>query len=170
MGEGPEANASGPSTCLPYDGPMKFRTTIRQSDGSATGIEIPDDVIAALGAGRKPPVKMSVNGYAYRSTVATVDGKSMVGFSAAHRAASGLKGGDDVEVEIEVDSEPRTVEVPDDLAAALKAEPRARETFDKLSNSMKGYHVSQVLDAKTPETRQRRIEKSISVLREGKPR
>jgi hypothetical protein len=149
---------------------MKFRTSIRQSDGNATGIEIPDDVIAALAAGRKPPVKLIVNGYAYRSTVATVDGKSMVGFSAAHRAASGLAGGDEVEVDIELDTEPRVVEVPADLAAALDAEPRARETFDKLSNSLKGYHVSQVLDAKSPETRQRRIEKSIAVLRDGKPR
>lgn len=149
---------------------MKFRTTIRQSDGNATGIEIPNDVIAALAAGKKPPVKLSVNGYAYRSTVATVDGKSMVGFSAAHRTASGVNGGDAVDVDIEVDTEPRTVEVPADLAAALDDEPRARETFDKLSNSLKGYHVSQVLDAKTPETRQRRIEKSISVLREGRPR
>jgi len=83
---------------------MKFRTTIRQSEGSATGIEIPDDVMAALGAGKKPPVKLSVNGYAYRSTVATVDGKSMVGFSAAHRTASGLNGGDAVDVDIEVDT------------------------------------------------------------------
>jgi antitoxin component of MazEF toxin-antitoxin module len=149
---------------------MKFRTAIRQSDGNATGIEIPDDVMDALGAGKKPPVKLSVNGYTYRSTVATVDGKSMVGFSAAHRAASGLNGGDDVNVDIEIDNEPRKVDVPDDLAAALDAEPRAHATFDKLSNSMKGYHVAQVLGAKSAETRQRRIEKSISVLREGKPR
>jgi hypothetical protein len=149
---------------------VKFQTTIRQSDGNATGIEVPADVIAALGAGKKPPVTMTVNGYVYRSTVATMDGKFMVGFSAAHRAASGLNGGDEVEVDIELDNEPRTVEVPADLAAALDAEPRARETFDKLSNSMKGYHVTQVLDAKTAETRQRRIEKSVSVLRAGKPR
>jgi hypothetical protein len=149
---------------------MRFRTTIRQSDGAATGIEIPDEVMTALAAGKKPPVTLSVNGYAYRSTVATVNGRSMVGFSAAHRAASGLAGGDDVEVEIEVDTEPRLIELPDDLSAALDAEPRARATFDRLSNSMKGYHVSQVTDAKTAETRQRRIEKSIAVLREGKPR
>jgi Bacteriocin-protection, YdeI or OmpD-Associated/Domain of unknown function (DUF1905) len=149
---------------------MKFRTSIRQSDGSATGIVIPEDVIAQLGAGKKPPVRVSVNGYAYRSTVATVDGRSMVGFSAAHRAASGLAGGDDVEVDIELDTEPRVVEVPPDLAAALDAEPRARETFDRLSNSLKGYHVGQATDAKTAETRQRRIEKSVATLREGKPR
>ena len=126
--------------------------------------------MAALGAGKKPAVRVTVNGYAYRSTVATIDGKSMVGFSAAHRAASGLAGGDEVEVVIELDAAPRVVEVPPDLQAALDAEPLARETFERLSNSMKGYHVTQVLDAKTDETRQRRIAKSISVLREGKPR
>ena len=102
--------------------------------------------------------------------MATVDGNFMVGFSADHRAKSGIKGGDEIDVEIEVDTEPRTVEVPADLAAALDAEPAAKATFDKLSNSLKGYHVSQVTGAKTEETRQRRIEKSISVLRVGKPR
>jgi len=149
---------------------VKFRTTIQQSDKTATGIQIPDDVIDALGAGRNPPVTLKVNGYTYRSTVATVDGKFMVGFSAAHRAASGLKGGDDVEVDIELDTQPRTVDVPADLQAALDADPLAKQTFDKLSNSLKGYHVSQVLTAKTEETRQRRIEKSVAVLHEGKPR
>ena len=149
---------------------MKFHTTIRQSEGMATGIEIPDEVIEGLGAGKKPPVKMVVNGYSYRSTVATIDGKFMVGFSADHRAASGLKGGDEVDVEIEVDAEPRTVDVPADLQAALDAEPAARQTFDKLSNSLKGYHVYQVRNAKSDEARQRRIEKSVSTLREGKPR
>ena len=149
---------------------MKFRTKISQADGNATGIEIPDEVLTAFGAGKKPAVTMSVNGYAYRSTVATVNGRPMVGFSAAHRAASGLAGGDEVEVNIELDTAPRVVDVPPDLQAALDAEPLAQATFDRLSNSMKGYHVSQVLDAKTPETRQRRIAKSISVLREGKAR
>ncbi len=149
---------------------MKFQTTIKQSDKTATGIEIPDEVIASLGAGKKPPVKMTVNGYSYRSTVATIDGKFMVGFSADHRAASGIKGGDAVDVEIELDTEPRTVEVPADLQSALDAEPMARQTFDKLSNSLKGYHVYQITSAKTEETRQRRIEKSIATLREGRPR
>jgi len=149
---------------------MKFHTTIKQSDKTATGIEIPDEVVASLGAGKKPPVKMTVNGYAYRSTVATIDGKFMVGFSADHRAASGINGGDDVDVEIELDTEPRTVDVPADLQSALDAEPAARQTFDKLSNSLKGYHVYQVTSAKTDETRQRRIEKSVATLRAGKPR
>ena len=149
---------------------MKFRTTIRQGDKTATGIQIPDSVIEALGAGRKPPVKLTVNGYSYRSTVATVDGASMVGFSADHRAASGLAGGDQVEVEIELDTAPREIAVPPELAAALDAEPEARATFDRLSNSNKGYHVSLVTGAKSDDTRRRRIEKSIAALREGRPR
>jgi hypothetical protein len=149
---------------------VKFKTTIQQGDKTATGIEIPADVIEALGAGKKPAVRMTVNGYAYRSTVAVMDGHFMVGFSADHRAASGLKGGDDVDVDVEVDSEPRTVDVPADLQAALEAEPAAKATFDKLSNSLKGYHVYQVNTAKTEETRQRRIAKSIATLREGRPR
>jgi hypothetical protein len=150
---------------------MKFRTTLKQAEGStATGIVVPDDVVAAMGAGKKPPVKLVVNGYAYRSTVATVSGAYMVGFSADHRAASGLKGGDPIEVQIEPDTEPRTVELPADFQAGLDADPQAKATFDKLSNSLKGYHVSQVTGTKNPETRQRRIEKSIATLHAGKPR
>ena len=149
---------------------MKFRTTILQTDKTATGIQIPDEVIEQMAAGKKPPVRLTVNGYTYRSTVATVDGRSMVGLNADHRVASGLKGGDAVEVEIEVDREPRTVELPADFQSALDAEPKAKATFERLSNSMKGYHVSQVTGAKTDETRQRRIEKSVATLREGKPR
>ena len=152
-------------------GSMKYRTTIRQAEGSpATGIEIPDEVLTALGAGRKPAVKLSVNGYSYRSTVATVDGRYMVSFSSNHRAASGLGGGDEVEVEIEVDNSPREIDMPSDFAAALDAEPAARATFDGLSNSLKRYHVDLVNSAKTEETRQRRIDKSVATLREGKPR
>ena len=111
-----------------------------------------------------------MNGYTYRSTVATVDGRYMVGVSSQHRAASGLKAGDEVDVELVLDTAPRTVELPADFAAALDAEPAARATFDKLSNSNKGYHVSLVTGAKSDETRQRRIEKAVATLREGKPR
>ena len=149
---------------------MKFHTTIKQSGGNATGIEIPAEVIEALGAGKVPPVKMTVDGYSYRSTVAVMGGTFMVGFSSDHRAASGLKGGDEVEVDIELDTEPRTVDVPADFQSALDAEPKAQATFDKLSNSLKGYHVTQVTSAKTDETRQRRIERSIATLHEGKSR
>jgi bacteriocin resistance YdeI/OmpD-like protein/uncharacterized protein DUF1905 len=150
---------------------MKFKTTLKQAEGStATGIVIPDEVIAALGAGKKPPVTMVVNDYAYRSTVATINGDYMVGFSADHRAASGIKGGDPIEVSIDLDNEPRTVELPADFGAALMADPQAQATYERLSNSLKGYHVTQVTSAKTDETRKRRIEKSIATLHAGKPR
>ena len=94
----------------------------------------------------------------------------MVGISNERRAESGLKAGDDVEVTLVLDTAPRTVELPPDFAAALDADPAARATFDKLSNSNKGYHVSLVEGAKSEETRQRRIEKAVAVLSEGKPR
>ncbi len=149
---------------------MKFRTTIVQSGPTTTGIQVPDDVIEALSAGRKPPVRITINGYSYRSTVATMDGNFMVSLSSAHRAASGLAGGDEVEVDIEVDDSPREIDMPDDFAAALDGEPAARATFDGLSNSLKRYHVDLVNGAKTDETRQRRIEKSVATLKEGKPR
>ncbi len=147
-----------------------FRTTLRQSGKTATGIEIPAEVVEGLNAGKVPPVVVTVNGYAYRGTVAVMGGAYMIGFNADHRAASGISGGDEIEVDVELDTEPRTVEIPDELAAALAASPEARATFEKLSNSNKGWHVSQVTGAKTDETRERRIAKSIEALREGRPR
>jgi hypothetical protein len=149
---------------------MRFRTTILRNGATATGIRVPDDVVESLGAGRRPPVTVTMNGYTYRSTVAVMGGDYMVGVSAENRSGARVNGGDEVDVDIELDTSPRTVEVPADLAAALDAEPMARATFDALSNSNKGYHVYQVSTAKTDETRQRRIAKSVAALREGKPR
>ena len=146
------------------------RYAVRGEAIGPTGIEVPAEALAALGTSKKPAVQVSLNGYTYRSTVATVDGRYMVGVSSQHRAASGLRAGDDVDVELVLDTAPRTVELPADFAAALDAEPAARATFDKLSNSNKGYHVSLVTGAKSDETRQRRIEKSVATLREGRPR
>ena len=149
---------------------MKFRTTIVQSGKTTTGIAVPEAVMEALGAGRKPPVRVTIGAYSYRSTVATVDGSPMVGLSAEHRAGAGVAGGDEVEVDMVLDTEKREVAVPPELARALDAEPRARATFDGLSNSNKSWHVLQVTGAKTDETRDRRIAKSIATLREGRPR
>jgi len=149
---------------------MKFRTTILQGGKTATGIEVPESVMEALNAGRKPAVRVTIGSYTYRSSVATVDGKSMVGVSAEHRAGAGVAGGDEVDVDIELDTEPRTVTVPDELAAALDADPEARATFDRLSYSNRSWHVLQVTGAKTEETRQRRIARSIEALHAGRPR
>ena len=103
---------------------MKFSTTMFQM-GNNTGIEVPADVVAALGAGKRPPVVVNVNGYEYRSTVAPMGGKYLLPFSADRRTESGIKGGDAIDVELTVDTAPRTVEIPDDLQAALDASPTA---------------------------------------------
>ena len=149
---------------------MRFRTTVEQSGKTATGIEVPSTVVEGLGAGKRPPVRVTINGFTYRSTVASMDGRFMVGVSAENRAGAKVVGGDVVDVDIELDTAPRVVELPKDFAAALKKDAKARKTFDGLSPSNKGWHVSSIEGAKTDETRQRRIAKSIAALREGKPR
>jgi len=149
---------------------MRFRTTIQGAGKNAAGIEIPEEVVVALGKGKRPPVRITINGYTYRNTVAVMGGAYMVGVSAEHRAAAGLAAGDEVDVDIELDTAPREVAVPDDFAAALDADPEARRTFDGLSYSNRSWHVLSIEGAKTEETRQRRIEKSIATLHEGRPR
>jgi hypothetical protein len=149
---------------------MRFRTTILQSGKTTTGIQLPDEVVEALGSGKRPPVRVTVNGYSYRSTVAVLGGVYMVGVSAEHRAGAGVAGGEEVEVDIELDTAPREVTVPADLAAALDDEPAARRTFDGLSYSNKSWHVLQVEGAKTDQTRQRRIAKSVDLLKQGRGR
>jgi Bacteriocin-protection, YdeI or OmpD-Associated/Domain of unknown function (DUF1905) len=149
---------------------MRFRTTIQQSGKTATGIQVPEDVIQALAAGKRPAVKVTINGYTYRSTVAVTGGRYMVGVNAEHRVGAGVAGGDEVDVDIDLDTAPRQVSVPADLAAALDAQPAARRTFDGLSYSNKSWHVLQVEGAKTDETRQRRIVKSVDILKQGRAR
>jgi hypothetical protein len=149
---------------------VRFRTTIQQGGKTATGIQVPEQVVEALGSGKRPAVKVTINGYTYRSSVAVLGGQYMVGVSAVHRAGAGVAGGDEVDVDIELDTAPREVTVPADLAAALAAEPEARRTFDGLSYSNKSWHVLQVEGAKTDETRQRRIARSVDTLKQGRAR
>jgi uncharacterized protein DUF1905/bacteriocin resistance YdeI/OmpD-like protein len=149
---------------------VKFRTTILQSGKTATGIQVPDEVVEALGAGKRPPVRVTINGYTYRSSIAVMGSAYMVGVNADNRAAAGVNGGDQVEVDIELDSAPREVRMPADFAAALDAEPSARRTFDGLSYSNKSWHVLSIEGAKSEETRQRRMAKSVAALREGRIR
>ena len=150
---------------------MRFRTKLLRGDKTATGIRVPDDIVEALGRGKRPAVTVTINGsYSYRNTVAVMGGVYMVGVSAEHRAGAGVKGGDEIDVDIELDTAPRVIDVPDDFAAALDAEPEARGTFDALSYSNKSWHTLQIAGAKTDETRQRRIAKSVATLLEGRPR
>lgn len=149
----------------------RFRTTVLQSGVTATGIEVPPEAVEALGAGRRPAVTVTLDGrYTYRSTVAVLGGTYMIGLNSDHRAASGIGAGDEVDVELALDTAPRAFDVPPQLAAALDADPAARAPFDKLSYSNRSWHVLQVTGAKTDETRERRIAKSIEALRAGRPR
>ena len=142
---------------------MKFSTMMFQ-DGNNTGIEVPADVVAALAAGKRPPVVVRVNSYEYRSTVAPMGGKYLLPFSAERRKASGIKGGDAIDVELTLDTTPRTVEVPDDLRAALDRSPTAAAAWQKLSYTNQKEHARSVLEAKKAETRTRRIAAVVQKL------
>ena len=143
---------------------MQFRATIEGTGKTAAGIRVPDEVVAALGSSRKPPVVMTINGHSYRGSVAFMGGEFWIGVSNDFRRTAGVAAGDEVDVDLVLDTEPRAVTVPDDLAAALDADPEARAFFEGLSYSNKRRIVEPIADAKSPETRQRRIEKSVTGL------
>lgn len=148
---------------------MRFRGTLQLAGKTATGIEVPVDVVEGLGSGRKPAVTVTLNGgHTYRSSVGSITGVFMLPVSAEHRAAAGVAAGDVVDVQLELDTEPRELVVPADLSAALDADPTARAFFDGLSYSNKRRHVLAIDGAKTEETRQRRIAKAVSMFGEGR--
>lgn len=145
-----------------------FTTTVVQAEGKkATGLQVPAEAVAALGKGKKPPVRVNLRGYTYRSTVAAYGDVFMLPLSAEHREATGVKAGDQVEVTLELDTEPRTVEVPEDLAAALAEKPGATAAFEALSYSVRKEYVRQVESAKAQETRNRRIASIVAKVVEG---
>ena len=148
---------------------VTFETTVA-ARGNNTGIVVPPGVIDQLGAGKRPPVHVDVNGYTYRSTVAVMGGTFMIGISAAVRAATGLTGGDPIRVTLTLATTPREVAVPADFAAALAAEESAAAFFATLSNSLQRYHIDTINAAKSPDTRQRRIDKAITLFNSGKAR
>jgi len=144
---------------------MSYTTTITKQEGlNATGIPVPAEVIAALGVGKRPPVVVHIGGHRYRSTVAAYGDVYMLPLSQEHRAAAGVEAGETVEITLELDTQPRMVDVPDDLAAALVERPGLRAAFDALSYTARKEHVRQVTTAKAAETRQRRIAKIVAGL------
>lgn len=147
---------------------MKFTTTIVQGEKSATGIEVPEEVVASLGPGRRHAVTVTLGGHTYRNSVAPMGGKFMIGLSAENREASGVSGGDTVEVDVQLDTAPRVIEVPPALAEGLAADPVANEFFQSLSYSKQQRFTLPVAAAKTDETRARRVVKAIEALREGR--
>ena len=142
----------------------KFRTTVRQAEGmNATGLEVPEKIVAALGPGKKHKVTVGINGYSYRSTVAVMGGKYMLPLAKEHRDAAGVKANDKVEVTLELDTAPREVDVPKDFAAALKKAGLTKD-FAALAFTHRKEHVRAIEEAKAPETRLRRIEKTVAMV------
>ncbi len=152
---------------MPETKKLSFSTTILQI-GNNTGINVPEDIVEKLGAGKKPPVNITVNDFTYRNTIAVMGGKFMIGISADIRSKTGIKGGDKVTVQLELDTQPREVVLPSDLKEALAKNTKAKKFFDELSYSNKRRYVLPIDDAKTPATRQKRIEKAIIDLSEAK--
>jgi hypothetical protein len=147
-----------------------FRTTLRQEGKTATGFEVPPEVVEALGGGKRPPVTITINGYTYRSTVFPYTEAYMLPLAAEHRSAAGVEAGQQMEVTLELDTAPRVLEIPPELAAALDADPQAKAFFDGLSYSNKRVFTLNVEGTNNPETKARRVEKAIGLMREGRVR
>jgi hypothetical protein len=148
---------------------MTFRAVIQLNGKTATGIPVPPEVVDGLGQGKRPRVRVTIAGHTYRSSVAVMGGTFMLPVSAEHRAAAGIAAGDEVEVELTPDLEPREVELPPDFARALGQDPGASRSFGQLSYSRQQRYVLDVTGAKTPQTRERRIAKAIGELRQSSP-
>jgi hypothetical protein len=146
---------------------MRFLATVLLGGKTATGVEVPEDVVSSLGSSKRPKVRATINGYTYRSSVASMGGRFMLGISAEVRESAGVAAGDEVEIDFELDSEPREVCVPPDFAQALRRDTKAKRTFDGLSYSNRQRHVLSIEGARTAETRQRRIDTAVKTLREG---
>jgi len=145
---------------------VRFESTVELGGKTATGIPVPDEVIEALGSSKRPPVAVTINGHTYRTTAVRMGGRFLVPLSAENREAAGVAAGEDITVDLEADTAPREVTLPDDLAAAMDDEARA--AYDRLSYSHRKEWVRWVEEAKKPETRTTRIEKTVAGLREGK--
>jgi antitoxin component of MazEF toxin-antitoxin module len=142
---------------------VKFHTSIALI-GNNTGVVVPDEVVTALGAGKRPPVRVTLNGYTYRSSIASMGGRFLISLSKDNRQKAGLVGGEELEVEVVVDDQPRVAQPPADFAAALAASPAALTGFAALSSSRQQALVTSIEGAKAAETRERRITKAISDL------
>jgi len=147
---------------------MQIRATLELGGKTATGMRIPPEVVDALGAGKRPPVSVTINGYTYRSSIAVMGGVYMLGVSADVRERTGVKAGDEIDVDIQLDTAPREVAVPEDLATRLGDDADARSFFERLSHSQKQWFVLSVDGAKTAETRARRVDKAMEMLRAGR--
>ena len=146
--------------------PITFHTTVLQTGKNTAGIRVPEEVMEKLDGGRRPLVRVTINKYTDRSAVAVMGGKYMISFNVEHRIAASLQGGDETDVTLVLDLEPRTVEIPKDLKDAL-TKVNALDAFEKSALSMKKEYVRQVEEAKAQETRERRIARIVGKLSAG---
>lgn len=146
---------------------IQFQAVLEQSGKTATGIVVPPSVVESLGAGKRPAVRVTVQGHTYRTTIATMAGDFMIPVSAENRAAAGVKAGDRLDVDVELDSAPREIPVPADLEAAMDV--KAKDFFNGLSNSRKQSYTLWIESAKKPETREKRVAEAVAMLRAGRP-
>jgi hypothetical protein len=149
---------------------MRFTAELESNGRTATGFVVPEEVVAGLAAGRHPKVRVTVRGHTYRSSIASMGGRMLLGVSAENRAAAGVQAGDVLDVEVEVDTEERTVEVPEALATELAGDEQAKAFYESLTHSQQQTFALPVADAKTGETRRRRVDKAMLALREGRKR
>lgn len=149
---------------------MKLTAELEATGGRTTGFRVPDEFVTELGGGGRPKIVATVNGYQWRTSIARMGGEYWLGVSAANRDGAGVRAGEVLDVDVVLDTAPREVTVPDDLAAALAGNPAAQATWDRLSFSHRRAHVEQITGAKTDATRERRVAKSVQMLSEGRAR
>jgi hypothetical protein len=145
---------------------MKFRTRVELHGKTATGIEVPEDIVTGLGTSKRPPVVVTIKGYSYRSTIVKMNGAYMLPLSAENRADTKVQAGEEIEIQVELDTAPREVELPQYFADILNQDPEMKQFFKTLSFTHKKEYVRWIEDAKQEETRKRRLEKAITMLRE----
>lgn len=149
---------------------VSFTATLQLGGRTATGFAVPPALLDQLGGGRRPLVVVRLGEHSYRSAVGSMKGVAMIPVSAEQRAAAGVAAGDELDVTLALDTAPRTVELPADLAAALAAEPDAQAFFETLSPSLRRFHVVNVESARRADTRARRVAKAVALLKDGKAR
>jgi hypothetical protein len=148
---------------------IEFEAELELDGKTATGITVAPEVVDALGGGRRPQVRVTINAHTYQSTIGTMRGVAKIPVSAAVRQAAGVAAGDRLHVQVQLDQAPRTVAVPDDLAAALLGDPQAQAFFDGLSYSRRHAYASWIEQAKKHETRQQRVRRTAELLAQRQP-
>jgi hypothetical protein len=149
---------------------MRFRAELESSGKTAAGFEVPENVVDELGGGKHPKVVVTIKGFEFRTSIARMGGRYLLGVSTERRQAAGVAAGEVLDVDVRLDLADREVDIPEDLAVALDAEPAAREFWETLSYSKRQWHVLQVTGAKKADTRASRVAKSIALLRERRAR